>query len=116
MASLTGGEALVHVHIDEIIAGLVARKNYIFLCSNALLLEEKLQEKSWSSLNASILRFGPRVRFPFGPSRPKIATNGALKRLIFQYGDLRGDSAHAQTRADTIPLRRIRLQPGTGFR
>ncbi len=40
--SIPGGEPLMHPQINEIVAGLVARKKYIYLCTNALLLEEKL--------------------------------------------------------------------------
>jgi len=42
MVSIPGGEPLMHPQIAEIVAGLVARKKYIYLCTNALLLEEKL--------------------------------------------------------------------------
>ncbi len=42
IVSIPGGEPLLHPEIDRIVAGLVARKKYIYLCSNALLLEEKL--------------------------------------------------------------------------
>jgi len=40
--AVPGGEPLMHPQIGEIVAGLVARKKYIYLCTNALLLEEKL--------------------------------------------------------------------------
>lgn len=40
--SIPGGEPLMHPQIAEIVEGLVARKKYIYLCTNALLLEEKL--------------------------------------------------------------------------
>ena len=40
--AVPGGEPLMHPQIDRIIAGLVARKKYIYLCTNALLLREKL--------------------------------------------------------------------------
>jgi hopanoid biosynthesis associated radical SAM protein HpnH len=40
--SLPGGEPLLHPQIGEIVAGLVERKKYVYLCTNALLLEEKL--------------------------------------------------------------------------
>ena len=40
--SIPGGEPLMHPQIDEIVEGLVARKKYIYLCTNALLLKEKL--------------------------------------------------------------------------
>jgi len=40
--SIPGGEPLMHSQIDKIVAGLVERKKYIYLCTNALLLKEKL--------------------------------------------------------------------------
>jgi hopanoid biosynthesis associated radical SAM protein HpnH len=42
MVSIPGGEPLLHPQIGEIVEGLVARKKYIYLCTNALLLEEKI--------------------------------------------------------------------------
>ena len=42
MVSIPGGEPLMHPQIGEIIEGLVARKKYIYLCTNALLLKEKI--------------------------------------------------------------------------
>jgi len=42
MVSIPGGEPLMHPEIEKIVEGLVARKKYIYLCTNALLLKEKL--------------------------------------------------------------------------
>ena len=42
MVSIPGGEPLMHPQIAEIVEGLVRRKKYIYLCTNALLLKEKL--------------------------------------------------------------------------
>jgi hopanoid biosynthesis associated radical SAM protein HpnH len=42
MVSIPGGEPLMHPQIGEIVQGLVARKKYIYLCTNALLLKEKI--------------------------------------------------------------------------
>jgi hopanoid biosynthesis associated radical SAM protein HpnH len=42
MVSIPGGEPLMHPQIDKIVEGLLARKKYIYLCTNALLLQEKL--------------------------------------------------------------------------
>jgi hopanoid biosynthesis associated radical SAM protein HpnH len=42
MVSLPGGEPLMHPQIDKIVEGLVARRKYVYLCTNALLLKEKL--------------------------------------------------------------------------
>jgi hopanoid biosynthesis associated radical SAM protein HpnH len=42
MVSIPGGEPLMHPQIAEIVEGLLARKKYIYLCTNALLLKEKI--------------------------------------------------------------------------
>src|SRR5213076_2765556 len=42
MVSIPGGEPLMHPEIDKIVEGLVARRKYIYLCTNELLLKEKL--------------------------------------------------------------------------
>ena len=42
LVAIPGGEPLLHPRIGEIVAGLVARRKYVYLCTNALLLEEKL--------------------------------------------------------------------------
>jgi len=42
VVSIPGGEPLLHPEIDRIVRGLIERKKYIYLCTNALLLEEKL--------------------------------------------------------------------------
>ena len=44
MVSLPGGEPLLHKQIVEIVNGLIARKKYIYLCTNALLLKERIHE------------------------------------------------------------------------
>ncbi len=42
IVAIPGGEPLIHKEIGEIVAGIVARKKYVSLCTNALLLEKKL--------------------------------------------------------------------------
>src|SRR5437868_10389964 len=42
--AIPGGEPLLHPQIGEIVAGLVERKKYIYLCTNALLLKQKMDE------------------------------------------------------------------------
>jgi hopanoid biosynthesis associated radical SAM protein HpnH len=42
IVSIPGGEPLMHPEIDRLVDGLVARRKYLYLCTNALLLEEKL--------------------------------------------------------------------------
>src|SRR3979409_1681600 len=42
MVAIPGGEPLIHREIGEIVKGLVAKKIFVSLCTNALLLEKKL--------------------------------------------------------------------------
>ncbi len=42
--SIPGGEPLIHPEMPEIISGLIERKKYVYLCTNAILLERKLDE------------------------------------------------------------------------
>ncbi len=42
MVAIPGGEPLIHKEIGEIVRGLVERKKFVSLCTNALLLEKKL--------------------------------------------------------------------------
>ncbi|MEA5569552.1 adenosyl-hopene transferase HpnH [Calothrix sp. UHCC 0171] len=44
VVSIPGGEPLLHPQIDEIVRGLVARKKFVYLCSNGLLLEKSLHK------------------------------------------------------------------------
>jgi hopanoid biosynthesis associated radical SAM protein HpnH len=44
MVSIPGGEPLMYPEIDKLVDELVARKKYIYLCTNAILLKEKLDE------------------------------------------------------------------------
>ena len=42
MVSIPGGEPLLYPSIRELVEALVARRKYIYLCTNAILLKEKL--------------------------------------------------------------------------
>jgi hopanoid biosynthesis associated radical SAM protein HpnH len=44
MVSIPGGEPLIHPEMPQIVRGLVERQKYIYLCTNAILLERKLDE------------------------------------------------------------------------
>ena len=43
MVSIAGGEPLIHPEIHEIAAELIKRKKFVYLCTNALLMERKLR-------------------------------------------------------------------------
>jgi hopanoid biosynthesis associated radical SAM protein HpnH len=42
IVSIPGGEPLIHKEMDQIVAGIVKRKKFVYLCTNALLLKKKL--------------------------------------------------------------------------
>lgn len=44
IVSIAGGEPLVHKEIAQIVEALVARKRFVYLCTNALLMERRLDE------------------------------------------------------------------------
>ena len=44
LVSIPGGEPLMHPQIAEIVEGLVGRKKYVYLCTNGLLLKEKIDQ------------------------------------------------------------------------
>ena len=70
MVSIPGGEPLMHPQIGEIVEGLVARKKYIYLCTNALLLEEKIHLfKPSKYLSFSVHMDGEREHHDFSVCR-----------------------------------------------
>jgi len=42
MVSIAGGEPLIHPEIDKIVAELIKRKRFVYLCTNALLMKKKM--------------------------------------------------------------------------
>ncbi len=42
VVSIAGGEPLVHKEIDKIVEALLERKKFVYLCTNAILMERKL--------------------------------------------------------------------------
>jgi hopanoid biosynthesis associated radical SAM protein HpnH len=70
MVSIPGGEPLLHPQIVEIVNGLVARKKYIYLCTNALELKRRLPEFTPSKyLTFSVHLDGQREHHDFSVCR-----------------------------------------------
>jgi hopanoid biosynthesis associated radical SAM protein HpnH len=42
VVSIAGGEPLLHKEIEAIVAGIVARRKFVYLCTNALLMQKRL--------------------------------------------------------------------------
>jgi hopanoid biosynthesis associated radical SAM protein HpnH len=61
VVSIPGGEPLLHPQIDEIVRGLVDRRKFVYLCTNAILLEKNLHKFTPSPyLSFSVHLDGPR--------------------------------------------------------
>ena len=89
MVSIPGGEPLLHPRIVEIVDGLIARKKYIYLCTNALELKRRLPEfKPSKYLTFSVHLDGQREAHDFSVCREggyDIAVEGireAVKRGV----------------------------------
>ncbi|HIF55601.1 MAG TPA: adenosyl-hopene transferase HpnH, partial [Methylococcaceae bacterium] len=44
MVSIPGGEPLIHKEMPEIVKGIVERKKFVYLCTNALLLKKRIKD------------------------------------------------------------------------
>jgi len=63
MVSIPGGEPLIHKEMPQIVAGIVARRRFVYLCTNAILLPKHIHEYSPSPyLTFSIHLDGSRER------------------------------------------------------
>ncbi|MBX6328255.1 MAG: adenosyl-hopene transferase HpnH [Pseudolabrys sp.] len=44
VVSIAGGEPLLHKKMPEIVEGIIARRKFVYLCTNALLMQKKLSQ------------------------------------------------------------------------
>jgi hopanoid biosynthesis associated radical SAM protein HpnH len=44
VVSIAGGEPLLHKEMPEIVQGIIARRKFVYLCTNALLMEKKIDQ------------------------------------------------------------------------
>jgi hopanoid biosynthesis associated radical SAM protein HpnH len=44
VVSIAGGEPLLHRELPEIVKGILARRKFVYLCTNALLMEKKMDQ------------------------------------------------------------------------
>ena len=70
IVSIPGGEPLLHREIVGIVEGLVARKKFVYLCTNALLLEKRLD----------LFTPSPYLTFPFISTATRIIMIGPSVR------------------------------------
>jgi len=63
IVSIPGGEPLIHKEMPAIVEGIVAKKKFVYLCTNALLLKKKIKDYTPSPyLTFSIHLDGNRER------------------------------------------------------
>ncbi len=63
MVSIPGGEPLTHKEMPQIVEGIIARKKFVYLCTNALLLKKRIKDyKPSPYLTFSIHLDGNRER------------------------------------------------------
>ena len=129
VVSIPGGEPLMHPEIGKIVEGLVARKKYIYLCTNALLLKEKLDLfKPSKYLTFSVHVDGQREHHDFSVCREggyEIATEGikeAIRRgfrvttntTLFDGADPKSVRAHFDEMMD-MGVESMMLSPGYSY-
>ena len=72
VVSIAGGEPLIHKELPSIVAGFVQRKKFVYLCTNAILLDKRMQDYTPSPyLTFSIHLDGNRERHDTSVSRMK---------------------------------------------
>ncbi len=63
IVSIAGGEPLIHKEMPQIVSGIIARKKYVYLCTNAILLRKQMDDyKPSPYLTFSIHLDGNRKR------------------------------------------------------
>ena len=129
VVSIPGGEPLMHPEIGKIVEGLVARKKYVYLCTNALLLKEKLDLFTPSKyLTFSVHVDGERDHHDFSVCREggyEIAVDGireAIRRgfrvttntTLFDGADPNSVRAHFDQMMD-LGVESMMLSPGYSY-
>ena len=44
IVSIAGGEPLIHKEMPQIVRGFIERKKFVYLCTNALLLDKRMED------------------------------------------------------------------------
>ena len=95
MVSIAGGEPLIHPEIDEIVRQLIARKRYVYLCTNGLLMERKLRLfKPSPYFSWAVHIDGLRERHDESVCREGVFDKAVAGDPCRQVGRLPGDDQH----------------------
>ena len=113
MVAIPGGEPLIHREIGEIVKGIVARKKFVSLCTNALLLEKKLH--LFEPIALSVL-LGASRRHE-GPPRQVGVAGGRVRQGGVGHQGGAGQGLHGQRQRDDLrrPFRRGHRQSSSTY-
>ncbi len=85
MVSIPGGEPLIHKEMPQIVAGIVARKKFVYLCTNAILLSKHIDDYEPSPyLTFSIHLDGSRERHDESVLPGKVCSTRRLPRSAWR--------------------------------
>ena len=129
IVSIAGGEPLIHKDMQQIVHGYIARKKFVYLCTNALLLERKMDEYTPSPyLTFSIHLDGNRDRHDASVCRDGVfdkcveVIQEALRRgfrvtvncTLFQ-GEAADEVAHFMDDMMKLGVEAVTISPGYNY-
>ena len=131
VVSIPGGEPLIHTDMPKIVAGIVARKKFVYLCTNAILLAKRLDEFTPSTyLTFSVHLDGLQERHDASVCRDGVfekavtairhgaATAGSACRSTARCSTarIRRKSRSSSTSSTTLGVEGITVSPGYQLR
>src|SRR3954468_11142562 len=104
---IAGGEPLLHKEIDQIVEGAIARKKFVIVCTNALLLEKKMhlfRPSKWFSWSVHL--DGSREEHDVS-----VCQTGVYDRAVAAVRAAPRAGVHARARAATGAAKRAGSRP-----
>jgi hopanoid biosynthesis associated radical SAM protein HpnH len=130
IVSIPGGEPLLHKEIVEIVNALVARKKFVYLCTNALLMEKRLDRFTPSPyLTFSVHLDGDREHHDRAVSQEGVfdravsAIRAARQRgfrvtincTLFDYADPKNVAEFLSFACDELDVEGVTVAPGYAY-
>ena len=61
MVSICGGEPLIYPHIEDLVAGLLAQKRIVYICTNGMFMRKKMRDYLAEEFARNPARTGPKI-------------------------------------------------------
>ena len=61
MVSICGGEPLIYPHIEDLVAGLLAQKRIVYICTNGMFMRKKMRDYLAAEFAKNPARTGPKL-------------------------------------------------------